>query len=264
MDWSKWSGFEGEGIYTIFNSASQLCLSQFGHDGNVQVSAHCPHDMAQQWRIHSLDTVHAKVLEHNASFETNIAGFPCQLPISALWAIDTSMCALEKGKMVIFRSILYPGRVMGQDDTDEKMVLCQEVQFRAGRKSKLHKWLLQKQPQTDLKHTANLSGALVTNKDCSTPTAAVAAKDPGDPSTDMVIAKLSLSVQKLASSIETIKAQLSDFHEKLLANGSRMDESKAQLPEHMKLMKSAHRTEEENTSSEAENDMKTPSTDGHY
>ena len=26
MQWDKWSGFEGDGVYTIFNKASLTCL----------------------------------------------------------------------------------------------------------------------------------------------------------------------------------------------------------------------------------------------
>lgn len=34
--WHKWSGFEGDGVYTIFNKASTTCLeSRILHDGEL-------------------------------------------------------------------------------------------------------------------------------------------------------------------------------------------------------------------------------------
>ncbi|KAI4259483.1 MAG: hypothetical protein L6R42_004552 [Xanthoria sp. 1 TBL-2021] len=170
IQWDKWSGFQGEGIYTIFNKASLTCLEHGDtRDGwppaNVRSSAHIPHNTAQLWRIKQL----TKYCELYTIENTDLMAFltargdgqvvildtlsePAwdpqpRLP-AVVWDIDTVHYANEPGKPVVFRSVKYRGHVLrlpsnGKADKPFVYLKQEATKNNAGQ----HQWVLQKHPE---------------------------------------------------------------------------------------------------------------------
>ncbi|KAL8750463.1 MAG: hypothetical protein Q9199_007055 [Rusavskia elegans] len=124
MDWEKWSGFQGDGIYVIFNSSSLNCLELEETGDAIELKRHTPNNPAQLWRItkwpegdvYAIENVlhqvfiwsegRGKVVKGNSTSAEVFVGEPwVRLPSGwsdeTLWAIDKSMCALDPGNMVV-------------------------------------------------------------------------------------------------------------------------------------------------------------------
>ncbi|KAL8727606.1 MAG: hypothetical protein Q9181_005648 [Wetmoreana brouardii] len=127
MEWNMWPGFEGEGTYLIFNKASSTCISL------LETSSRSGTD---DWVDHTSREDLSK--KHPESRK---------ITAKALWAIDTSVCSLEPGKMVLFRSIKYPGCVLEYNDSDEDggPALATSKESENDSERDVQKWLLQKQ-----------------------------------------------------------------------------------------------------------------------
>ncbi|KAL8918926.1 MAG: hypothetical protein Q9172_005221 [Xanthocarpia lactea] len=167
MDWEKWSGFRGEGIYVIINLSNLHSLELDAVDHKVTTNPHTPNNPAQLWRIHkwAIGDVYAienvflgtiitspdEVVTGESAVEGGTHERHMDLPdhwsLDILWIIDTGICALEPGKIVVFRSIKKSGYVLsgGIDDYDGRVQLLKEDL--GGQQGKTQKWLLQKQSE---------------------------------------------------------------------------------------------------------------------
>ncbi|KAL8704853.1 MAG: hypothetical protein Q9201_002012 [Fulgogasparrea decipioides] len=129
MAWNMWSGFEGEGIYLIFNKSDPSCISLLetssssGGTEDVHCCPYRPYDKAQLWRLHKSGDKEIYLIEnlHTGTFltasgnndwvdHTSSEDLSEKHPFKAvsrnfiakaLWAIDTSICSLEPGNMVL-------------------------------------------------------------------------------------------------------------------------------------------------------------------
>ncbi|KAL8655410.1 MAG: hypothetical protein Q9226_003061 [Calogaya cf. arnoldii] len=76
-------------------------------------------------------------------------GSAYDMPVEALWVIDKSIYGMEPGKMVVFRSVKWPGYVLdlhhGEKANGTPVDILQEVGL--SDKTEMQKWLLQR---TDL------------------------------------------------------------------------------------------------------------------
>ncbi|KAL8668002.1 MAG: hypothetical protein Q9168_007126 [Polycauliona sp. 1 TL-2023] len=169
MEWGQWPGFEGDGIYVIFNYESRECLIFDGHDGLVSTSPYTPYNSAQLWRItkwsegevYAIENVCCRVFIESQGYDCAVvvenaenpsrAGehgvyLPPRWCSEALWVIDKGMCALEMGRMVVFRSLTNSGYVFTlEDDVTKVLLLLQEsLEDPIGERQK---WLLHKQPE---------------------------------------------------------------------------------------------------------------------
>ncbi|KAI4125472.1 MAG: hypothetical protein LQ338_004230 [Usnochroma carphineum] len=187
MEWSKWSGFVGEGEYVIINKQSLTSLDlsnpSLKSDTEVRGHAHCPNNGAQLWRFRKGSKGDAYAIQsfHNDKLLTAVGKFPmgrirgsdrelilaagpeqavtaitmpAQIPFElfscpreALWAIDSSLYSMEPGKMVVLRSVMYPGYVLdlhnGETTNGTPVNLRREPGIDG--KREMQKWLLQKQ-----------------------------------------------------------------------------------------------------------------------
>ncbi|KAL9627977.1 MAG: hypothetical protein Q9204_006201 [Flavoplaca sp. TL-2023a] len=179
MEWNNWSGFQGNGIYAIFNLNSLNCVDLLDEEGTLELRRHTPNNPAQLWRItkwshgdvYAIENVfHKLFLWSNGCGEAimgncMVPGAPkfkiverdLKLPLrwshQMLWAIDKSMCALERGNMVVligsasFRNVMTSGHVLaeGKPSVGGDLYLVQEALD--GDEGRKQKWLLQKQPE---------------------------------------------------------------------------------------------------------------------
>ncbi|KAL8850313.1 MAG: hypothetical protein Q9221_004728 [Calogaya cf. arnoldii] len=165
MNWDKWSGFCGEGTYIILNRSSLYSLGLDHKDDLTTVRPHAPHNPSQLWRVYkwpkgdvyiivnlhhkaivtSRDYVLGYTTVEEGALHEKLTDLPYRYSVDALWAIDKSMCSLEPGQMVVFRSIKNPGFVLSQDSTGEFVTLWQEEQSTADGEGEEQKWLMQKQ-----------------------------------------------------------------------------------------------------------------------
>ncbi|KAI4231107.1 MAG: hypothetical protein L6R40_007846 [Gallowayella cf. fulva] len=122
MDWNKWSGFQGEGVYEIFNKHSLLCL-------RLETVADPPDFV---WGT----TLEAANPEHPAGSKI--------YPTKALWVIDRGICCLSPGKMVVFRSVEHPGLILSGTISGWVVLVTEHME---GEDGEQRKWLLQKQPE---------------------------------------------------------------------------------------------------------------------
>ncbi|KAI4267631.1 MAG: hypothetical protein L6R38_008161 [Xanthoria sp. 2 TBL-2021] len=125
MNWDKWSGFQGSGIYIILNRSSLYSLDLNHNDDLISLRPHTPHTPSQLWHIHKWSGGDVYVIE-NVHHK----------------AVVTSKDLIPSDS---FRSIKYPGYVLSQDCTGEWVILWQEEQEVANEEGEVQKWLLQKQ-----------------------------------------------------------------------------------------------------------------------
>ncbi|KAL8724339.1 MAG: hypothetical protein Q9166_008004 [cf. Caloplaca sp. 2 TL-2023] len=124
INWDKWTGFEGDGVYVMFNKADSKCLelwppsSDAGTD--IRSFSHLPHNKAQMWKIckhdlyeiYTIENIHEVVLmaaigegdivtgirKEHPGVEQPPKAFPHKTPF---WVVDGGMHALEKGQPVV-------------------------------------------------------------------------------------------------------------------------------------------------------------------
>ncbi|KAI4086869.1 MAG: hypothetical protein Q9206_004545 [Seirophora lacunosa] len=191
MEWHRYSGFVGKGVYVIINKASMTSLDMVEGSSEpgtkVQGHAHIPNNGAQLWRFHKASQGDVYAIENlrgglvltatgtwpsvhvalRTSELTLAAGTKEQIvgqakpnpeetirktavpyPREALWAVDSSLYSMEPGKMVLFRSVKYPGFVLdlqgGGMINGAPVRLAQESGISDARE--MQQWLLHQQP----------------------------------------------------------------------------------------------------------------------
>lgn len=171
MDWNKWSGFDGEGLYAILNRESFTSLSLSDslspeHVKLIECVAHIPYKNTQLWIIRKRSGSETWFIEclsggwlltaDNIDSEESVIGAfdlmpPAEklnhCPFEALWLLDTGMNSLDPGKLVTIRSVKYPGFVLdighGQNGETNPVTIQKESgrTWGMGRQA----WLFQKQ-----------------------------------------------------------------------------------------------------------------------
>ncbi|KAL8716231.1 MAG: hypothetical protein Q9220_000136 [cf. Caloplaca sp. 1 TL-2023] len=166
MDWDRWSGFTGTGVYVITNKATLTCLDiviesrgpASDHDDIVvEGSGHCPHVLSQLWIIRK-DPVSSVCIVENLLERELLSGTGMYELVTIRhktpqmrsdgWLLDSTMHALEKGKVVIFRNIGYPGGVLDLPIANNETSAADSLvrlrpEFEDGIEQDRHKWLLQ-------------------------------------------------------------------------------------------------------------------------
>ncbi|KAL8662111.1 MAG: hypothetical protein Q9202_005003 [Teloschistes flavicans] len=144
VQWSKFEGFTGEGIYAIINKKSLTALET--NSAPEDEWAHTPDDGG---KVYGLSGKSRPVIaESNAEAldVANLRDHLYTLQTGALWAIDSAICCLEEGNMVKFRDLEEHGYVLelenGKVANGTKVLLGAEISSEKGDKQK---WLLLKQ-----------------------------------------------------------------------------------------------------------------------
>ncbi|KAL8668909.1 MAG: hypothetical protein Q9224_007768, partial [Gallowayella concinna] len=122
MDWNSWSGFQGNGTYIVLNRGSltalEACSSSSQPGFTVEGFGHCPHNQCQVWKIQQRHEGGVYVIKNVGEGTYLTATGPEEIVVGAigpaldesldleehqhqLWGIDTSMCAMEEGRMVV-------------------------------------------------------------------------------------------------------------------------------------------------------------------
>ncbi|KAI4195439.1 MAG: hypothetical protein LQ350_007203 [Teloschistes chrysophthalmus] len=176
MDWSKASGFKGQGTYAIFNKHSKLCLHSertptlempWGACDTIKTSSYFPCTQTQLWKFSKYfcknvymiqnvgrrttllfahgDVGSGKPVAVGSEYEIldDVSGAKYPDDKNALWAIDETMCSLEEENTVMLRSVYSQGYVLqlqlGEDGIEESVGVGREEQ-----NLDRQKWLLLK------------------------------------------------------------------------------------------------------------------------